>query len=145
MAVVGVVTIEGKEYRLHYGMTLAEQFSGLVVDSNGGKVKLKKPSTQQILKCIIYHGHENWCENNDEPFDLKMGQVSVFIEEAYANSDQKVLEQFNTISKDFMASRFIDDLLKAGKELESDKKKLIGTELSEPPLKSDLNPGSTES
>lgn len=141
---VGVATINGKEYRLLYGMTLAERFGDLTVEKDGDKLKVKKPSTKQVLTCIIYHGHENWCDDNDEPNTLVKKEVAQFIEKAYLTKDEAVLKQFDIISSEWIKSEYVEDLIKVGKEAEDKKKELTGTTLSESPSEnSDLNPGST--
>lgn len=121
MATTGVIAINGIEYRLHYGMSAAEHFANLVVGENG---KPRKATTQQILTCIIFYSHENWCDIHDEPFELKKGNVAEFIEEAYINSDQDILQRFADITNEFMTSRYIADLIKKGNDIkESGKKK----------------------
>lgn len=128
MATTGVIAINGKEYRLHYGMSAAEHFANLVVDAKG---KARKATTQQILTCIIFYSHENWCDIHDEPFELTKGIVAEFIEETYINSDQDILQKFADVTNEFMASRYIADLIKKGNDIkESDKKKGMISEIS---------------
>ena len=122
---VGVATINGKEYRLHFGMTLAEQFSNLMLDNTGKEIKVKKPSTVQVLACIIYYGHENWCDLNDEPFTLKRSDVFSHIEGAYSGKIEPILQEFAEITKQWTESTFVADLIKAGKEAEDDGKKKV--------------------
>jgi hypothetical protein len=121
---VGVATINGKEIRIHYGMTLAEQFSNLMLDNSGKEIKVKKPSTVQVLACIIFYGHENWCDLNDEVFSLKRSEVFNHVENAYASKDEKALEEFAKITEGWTKSTYVADLIKAGKEVEDEKKKV---------------------
>jgi hypothetical protein len=121
---VGVATINGKEIRIHYGMTLAEQFSNLMLDNSGKEIKVKKPSTVQVLACIIYYGHENWCDLHDEVFSLKRSEVFNHVENAYASKDEKALEEFAAITEGWTKSTYVADLIKAGKEVEDEKKKV---------------------
>ena len=134
MANTGVIAINGKEYRLHYGMSAAEHFANLVVD---GKGKPRKATTQQILTCIIFYSHENWCDIHDEPFELSKGAVAEFIEDAYINADQEILQKFADVTNEFMASRYIADLIKKGNDLKEGKKKeTISQNSSESPTES---------
>jgi hypothetical protein len=131
---VGVATINGKEIRIHYGMTLAEQFSNLMLDNSGKEIKVKKPSTVQVLACIIFYGHENWCDLNDEVFSLKRSEVFNHVENAYSAKDEKALEEFAAITEGWTKSTYVADLIKAGKEVEDEKKKVkrVGSKSNEP-------------
>lgn len=134
MANTGVIAINGKEYRLHYGMSAAEHFANLVVD---GKGKPRKATTQQILTCIIFYSHENWCDYHTEPFELSKGVVMDFIEDTYINSDQDILQRFADITNEFMASRYTADLIKKGNDIKEGKKKETTIEsLNESPMES---------
>ena len=142
---VGAVTIKGKEYLIHYGMILAEKFSALCVEVKDNEVVIRNPSNAQILTCIIYNGHENWCEVNDKPLNLKRSEVASFIEESHLSKDEKALGEFLKIQTEFSESQFIADLVKAGKEVQDKKKEKMSQPSSEnlPSENLALNPGST--
>ena len=118
---VGKVTIGGKVYKVHFGMLLYERFLE--------HFAAKKTATVQVTACIIYHGHENWCELNDESFELKKSEVFAFVEGVAETKDSPAMGEIELLTKQWSESTHIADLIKAGKE--ADKKKEA---LTEPPI-----------